>query len=154
MNAIFDYLVHHHDTLLYIIAGLSLLVELTVIGLSGPLLFFAIACAITAVLVSLNIVSSWEMELLLVGLFTLLSSVLMWKPLKRFQGSGHVSDNSSDMIGQNVPVSEVLTQHGGSIRFSGINWTARLSEDSSHESIAIGEYVKIHAVDGNIMIIK
>lgn len=154
MESIIDYLFNNHDKLLYLIAGLSLLIELTLIGLSGPLLFFAIGCALTGALVSLNLISSWEMELLFVGIFTLLSSVVMWKPLKLFQGNGRVHDNSSDMIGQRVAVSETLTKHGGYIRFSGVNWTARLSEDSPHENIAVGEHVTISAVDGNVMIIK
>lgn len=154
MDTVIDYLLNHHDKLLYLLAGLSLFIELTLIGLSGPLLFFGIACALTGLLVSLNIISGWDMELLFVGIFTLLCSLLMWKPLKQFQGSGNVSDTSSDMIGQNVPVSEELTKHGGSIKFSGINWMARLAQDSPHESITIGQYVTIHAVDGNIMIIK
>jgi len=154
MDTIIDYLFQHHDKFLYIIAGVALLVELTLIGLSGPLLFFAIGCALTGVLISLNMISTWEIELLFVGLFTLLSSLVMWKPLKKFQGKGPVSDNSSDMIGQMVTVSETLSKQGGSIRFSGINWTARLDQNSSIETIEIGQLVKIYAVDGNIMIIK
>lgn len=153
MDTMIDYLFNNHDKLLYLIAGVSLLVELTLIGLSGPLLFFSIGCALTGILVSLNLISSWEMELLFVGIFTLVSSILMWKPLKLFQGNGNVTDNSSDMIGQRVAVSETLSKHGGNIRFSGINWSARLSEQSPHESIAIGEHVTIAAVDGNVMII-
>ncbi len=154
MDTLIDYLFYNHDKLLYIIAGISLLIELTLIGLSGPLLFFAIGCALTAVLISLNMISSWEMELLFVGLFTLMASLVMWKPLKRFQGNGTVHDNSSDMIGRTVAVSETLNKHGGYIRFSGINWSARLDQDSSSASIAIGELVTIYAVDGNVMIIK
>ncbi|WP_235015222.1 hypothetical protein [Oceanicoccus sp. KOV_DT_Chl] len=38
---------NHHDQLYYLIAGLSFVVELTVIGLGGPLLFFAIATLVT-----------------------------------------------------------------------------------------------------------
>ena len=154
MSVIIEYLLNHHDKLLYFIAAISLLVELTLIGLSGPLLFFAIGCALTGILISLGMITSWEMEMFFIGLITLLSSILLWKPLKRFQGSDNVSDNSSDMIGQSVAVSEILTKHGGSIKYSGINWPARLSEESQHESIIIGTYVKIYAVDGNVMLIK
>jgi membrane protein implicated in regulation of membrane protease activity len=154
METMIDYLFNNHDKLLYLIAGCALLIELTLIGLSGPLLFFAIGCALTGILVSLNLISSWEMELLFVGLFTLSSSIVMWKPLKLFQGSGSVIDTSSDMIGQRVAVSETLTKYGGKIRFSGINWNARLSEESTQQSIAIGEHVNIAGVEGNVMIIK
>lgn len=154
MDVIIDYLFNNHDKLLYLIAGVSLLVELTLIGLSGPLLFFAIGCALTGVLISLNLVTSWELELLFVGIFTLLSSLVMWKPLKKFQGSGMVNDSSSDMIGQIVPISETVSHFGGSVRHSGINWNARLSEESQTESIKMGERVTICGVDGNTLIVK
>ena len=154
MDTVIDYLFNNHDKLLYLIAGVSLLVELTLIGLSGPLLFFAIGCALTGALVSFNMISTWEMELLFVGIFTLLSSLVMWKPLKQFQGSGKISDNSSDMIGQTVTVSETVTLTAGSVRHSGINWSARLSDDCEAESISTQTRVKICSVDGNVLIVK
>ncbi|WP_019613936.1 NfeD family protein [Psychromonas ossibalaenae] len=153
MDSIFEYLLNNHDKLLYGIAGICLLVELTVIGLSGPLLFIAIGSALTGALVSLGLISSWEMELLFVGLFSFLSALLLWKPLKHFQGTKAVADNSSDMIGQTVPVSETVTVNGGKIRFSGINWNARLSEDASVESIAADTRAVITGMDGNIAVI-
>ena len=154
MDSILEYLFNNHDKLLYGLAGLCLLVELTIIGLSGPLLFFAIGCALTGVLVSLNLISTWEMELLFVGLFSLFSALLLWKPLKQFQGTTTVTDNSSDMIGQTVPVSENVTANGGKIRHSGINWNARLADDSQVEQIEAGERALITGIDGNIIIIN
>jgi membrane protein implicated in regulation of membrane protease activity len=154
MDTVIDYLFSNHDKLLYLLAGASLLVELTLIGLSGPLLFFAMGCALTGVLVSLNLISTWEIELLFVGIFTVLSSLIMWRPLKQFQGTGKVSDNSSDMIGQIVAVSETVTHSTGAVRHSGINWTARLAEDSDKDSIDIQQHVKICAINGNILIVK
>jgi membrane protein implicated in regulation of membrane protease activity len=154
MDSVIDYLFSNHDKLLYLIAGVSLLIELTLIGLSGPLLFFAVGCALTGILVSLNLISTWEIELLFVGVFTLLCSLIMWKPLKQFQGNGQISDSSSDMIGQTVNVSETVTHATGTVRHSGINWTARLSQDCSVESIATGQAVKICAINGNILIVK
>lgn len=154
METVINYLFHHHDILLYLLAFSSLLVELTLISLSGPLLFFAIGCAITGVLVSFDIVVVWEMELFFIGLCTLLSSLLLWKPFKHFQGNVRLPNTHRDMIGQRVAVHEILSKHGGSIKYSGVNWPARLSQDSPHESIAAGEYVKIHAVEGKTMIMK
>jgi membrane protein implicated in regulation of membrane protease activity len=153
MDLLFDYLLNNHDKLLYGIASISLLVELTVIGLSGPLLFFAIACFLTGLLVSFNLISSWELEILLVGIFTLMSAVILWKPLKQFQGTTKVVDNSSDMIGQVVRVSETVTVNDGSIRYSGINWNARLASDSEVDSIESNIFVTITAMDGNVAIV-
>ncbi|WP_028866102.1 NfeD family protein [Psychromonas aquimarina] len=153
MDSILEYLFNNHDKLLYGLAGICLLVELTVIGLSGPLLFIAIGSALTGALVSLGLISTWEMELLFVGLFSFLSALILWKPLKHFQGAKAVADNSSDMIGQIVPVSETVTINGGSIRFSGINWNARLADDASVESITAGTRAMITGMDGNTAVI-
>ena len=148
------YFSENHDKLLYIIASVSLVIELAIIGLSGPLLFFAIGCGVTGLLVSLGIVSGWEMEVLCVGLLSLLSAVFLWKPLKKFQGTAPVQDTSSDMIGQVVPVSGEVTPLGGSIRHSGINWQARLDDQSPLESIEVDSRVEIVGVDGNVMIVR
>lgn len=154
MESIVDYFLQNHDKILYVIAGISLVLELTVMGLSGPLLFFAIACAITGLFVTAGLLSSWEFEALSVGVFSILSAVILWKPLKKFQGPSKVSDSSSDMIGQIVPVSDEVTINGGSIRHSGIDWQARLDSSSTLESLENGLRVEISAVEGNVMIVK
>ena len=124
------------------------------IGLSGPLLFFGIACAITGLLVSAGVINSWEYEVLCVGVLSLLCAILLWKPLKKIQGARTVKDNSSDMIGQVVPVSVEVTANGGNIRHSGINWNARLDRSSAVDALAIDSRVEITGVDGNVIIVR
>lgn len=153
MDSLVDYFLQNHDKLLYLLAGLSLVVELAMLGLSGPLLFFAIACAITGGLVSVGAITAWEFEVLSVGVLSTLTAVLLWKPLKKFQGPDNVSDGSSDMIGQVVPVSQEVTSNGGSIRHSGINWQARLDQNAKVESLSKDTRVTITAVSGNVMIV-
>jgi len=153
MDTLLDYLQNNHDQLLYIIAAVALIIELTVIGLSGPLLFFSLGCLITGLLVTLGAIEAWEFEILSVGIFTCVSAVLLWQPLRHFQGNKVVQDTSSDMIGQTVPVSEEVTTNGGKVRHSGINWNARLSESATVASRDVGQRVKIVAVDGNVLII-
>lgn len=154
MDLIINYLFNNHDKLLYGIAAIALLIELGLIGLSGPLLFFAIGCALSGLLVSFNLISTWEIELLFVGLFTFASALVLWKPLKQFQGTKKVIDNSSDMIGQIVSVSENVTKSSGTIRHSGINWTARLADNSSVDEITTGQSALITGINGNIIIIN
>ncbi|MCK5818774.1 MAG: NfeD family protein [Psychromonas sp.] len=149
----FDYFSQNHDTLLYSIAGCALIIELTLTGLSGALLFFAIGSALTAILISLNIISSWEVEIVFVALLSLASAVFLWKPLKKFQGKRHVVDNSSDLIGHIVIVCEDITLTAGSVRYSGINWTARLDKNNNEQLIKKGSRVKIVAVNGNILLV-
>ena len=148
-----QYFAANHDQLFYLIAGISFVVELTIMGLSGPLLFFAMGSLITALLISLGLIDSWEFEIFTLGLSTGVIAFLLWKPLKSFQNSGGGSDTSSDMISRQVLVSSEITAHGGTIRYSGINWNSRLVADIGVEVIAEGEQCVIAAVDGNIMVV-
>lgn len=149
-----DYFSQNHDQLLYLIAGVSFVVELSIMGMGGPLLFFAAATAITGLLVSLGVVSGWEMVVLSVGVLTGLITLLLWKPFKEFQNSGGKADTSSDMIGLNVPTSSEVTVNGGSIRYSGVDWSARLDSGVDVGVIASGVRCEIAAVDGNVMLVK
>ena len=151
---IVQYFSEHHDQLLYLIAGLSFIIELTIMGVGGPLLFFAIASVVTGLLVSVGVVSGWEAEVLVVGVLTLITAVLLWKPLKNFQNSGGGADTSSDMIGRQVSTSAEVTAGGGSIRFSGVDWSARLAKDCGVESMPLDSLCEIVAVDGNVMVVK
>ena len=151
---IVDYFSNHHDEIFYVISGLSFVIELTVLGLSGPLLFFAVASAVTGIAISLGWVTGWESELFVCGLLTGLTALLLWSPLKRFQNSGGGADTSSDMIGRQVKISKEITPVGGSIRYSGIDWTARLAQGSGVESLAADTFCVISGVDGNVMIVK
>ena len=149
-----QYISTHHDQVFYVIAGLSFVLELTVIGLGGPLLFFAIASFITGILISGNLISGWEIEVFVLGVLTAITAVLLWKPLKKLQDSGGGFDTSSDMIGRQVPTSSDITRYGGTIRYSGINWNSRLAEDCESDCILEGESCIITSVDGNVMLVK
>jgi membrane protein implicated in regulation of membrane protease activity len=151
---ILEYIADHHDQFFYVVAGLSFILELTITGMSGPLLFFAIGSFITGVLISIGLISGWEVELFALGLLTVSITVLLWKPLKRFQDSGGGADTSSDMIGRQVPAASEITEAGGSIRYSGINWNSRLDEEAGVASIAEGDSCVISSVDGNVMLVK
>jgi len=154
MEQVVEYFLQNHDKLLYLIAGLSFVLELAVMGLSSPLLFFAIGSAVTGVVVSLGLISSWEHEVFCVGVVSVFTAVLLWKPLKKFQGPRQIDDTSSDMIGQVVPVSADVTAVGGNVRHSGLCWAARLDNNAKTEVIKAGEQVEITATEGTIMIVK
>jgi len=143
-----------HQLIWYAIAGLSLVLELGIMGLSGPLLFFAIASAVTGVLVSFGLIDGWQSEVLVVGLLTAVITLVLWKPLKAMQNSRSKTDDSSDMIGLQVPVAEDVTKEAGNIRYSGINWNARLAEDAEVDVIENNSLCTIVAVTGTTMLVK
>ena len=151
---VINYFYENHAQLFYLIAGVSFIIELTVLGMTGPLLFFAIASVFTGILIHLNIVSSWESEVLSVGVLTAIIATLLWKPMKQFQNSGSGTDTSSDMIGKRVPSSSEITHTNGHIRFSGIDWNARLTDDCEEPLVKSDTPCIIVGVEGNVMVVK
>jgi len=149
-----QYFLENPDHLWFLIAGLSFVIELSIMGLSGPLLFFAIASLITGILVSTGSFSDWQTQVFAVGILTAITALLLWKPLKKFQNTKTVTDTSSDMIGLRVPASADITATSGSIRYSGINWSARLADDCNVEKINDESQCEIVAISGNIMLVK
>jgi len=153
MSGLVGYFAQHHDHLLYAIAGICLVLELSVLGMSGPLLFLALSCLLTGVMVTLGIVSGWEMEVLSVGVLAAMSAALLWKPLKKFQNAGGGRDTSSDMIGKVLPVTQTITRDQGTVAYSGIDWQARL-DVVYVEPVAIGSRAHVVAVEGSLLLVK
>jgi len=153
MGSVIDYFAQHQDHLLYAIAGVCLVLELSVLGMSGPLLFLALSCLLTGVMVTLGLIGGWEVEVLSVGVLSALSAALLWKPLKRFQNSGGGRDTSSDMIGKILAVTQTITRDQGAVAYSGIDWKARL-ESAYTEPVAIGSRVHVVAVEGSLLLVK
>lgn len=153
MNGLFEHFAQHQDHLLYTIAGICLLLELGVLGMSGPLLFLAISCLLTGLLVTLGIISGWEMQVLSVGVLAALSATFLWKHLKRFQNADGGRDTSSDMIGKLLPVTQLITRDQGKVAYSGIDWQARL--DAAYtEPVAVGTRALVVAVQGALLLVK
>jgi len=149
-----QYFLENPAHLWYLIAGVSFVIELSVMGLSGPLLFFALASLVTGILVSLGVVGGWQSEILTVGLLSALIAVILWKPLKSLQNAKEKTDNSSDMIGLEVAASSDISKTSGSIRYSGIDWQARLVDDANVDVISDSSQCTIIAITGNIMLVK
>ena len=153
MNSMIDYFSQHHDQLLYTLAALSLILEMAVLGMSGPLLFFSFGCLLTGLLVSLGVVSGWEMEVLLVGLFSFASAALLWKPLKNFQNAKETPNTSSDMSGRKLVVATAISEDAGSVAYSGIEWQARLAS-GERGSFVPGSHVEVVAVVGSLLLVR
>ncbi|HWV14045.1 MAG TPA: NfeD family protein [Cellvibrio sp.] len=152
MEGLIQHFSQHHDHLLYALAGICLLLELSVLGMSGPLLFIALSCLLTGVLVSLKLIQGWEYEVLSLGLLSVVGAAVLWKPLKRFQNSGSGRDTSSDMIGKDLPVTSAITHNEGCVSYSGIEWQARLDASFS-EPIAVAQRARVVAVEGSLLIV-
>jgi len=153
MGSLIDHFAQNQDHLLYSVAGICLVAELSVLGMSGPLLFLALGCLLTGVMVSIGMISGWEMEVFSVAVLAALSAALLWKPLKTFQNAGVGRDTSSDMIGKVLPVTQLITRDQGTVAYSGIDWQARL--DASHsEPVVVGSRAHVVAVQGALLLVR
>ena len=150
---IIQYLLDNHDQTFYLIGGVSLVIELALLGLGGPLLFFGLAAFITGALSGMGVISGWEAEIFTVGICTAILAAALWKPLKNFQNSGGGSDTSSDMIGLTVPATSTINQSSGKVRYSGIDWNARLSFDAAVDAIEAEQLCTIVSVEGTTMLV-
>ena len=144
----------NHDHFFYILAGIRFILELSVWGLSGPLRLFAMASRATAILISAGLISGWELEFFIAAVLTALIALLLWRPLKNFQNSGGGTDTSSDMISRVVTASKDITPEEGAIRYSGIDWQARIEAGTDEMFITEGDQCIITSVDGNVMLVK
>ncbi len=149
-----EYFLENPDHLWYLIAGISFVIELSIMGLSGPLLFFAIASLATGILITIGFIEGWQSEILTVGILTAVVAAILWKPLKSLQNSKGKTDNSSDMVGLTVLASTDITVTAGTIRYSGIDWQARVAEDANGQSINAESQCVIVAITGNVMLVK
>jgi inner membrane protein len=153
MDVITTHFMHNQDQLLYALAGLCLVLELTFLGMSGPLLFVAMGSLLTGLLLSLGIISSWGAILVSLGVLSSLSAALLWRPLKRFQNVPVAQDTSSDMVGRVLPVSAAIGRDAGRVKHSGIEWQARLVTSDS-PAIEVGARAQVVAVDGTLLMVK
>ncbi len=149
-----EYFLENPDHLWYLIAGISFVIELSIMGLSGPLLFFAIASLTTGILITIGFIQGWQSEIFTVGILTAVVAAILWKPLKSLQNSKDKTDNSSDMVGLTVLASSEINVSSGSVRYSGIDWQARLAEEANGDSINADSQCVIVAITGNIMLVK
>lgn len=152
MTSIVDYFIQNPSHLFYTITGVCLLLELSVLGMSGPLLFLSLGSLLTGVAISLGAINGWEMAILSLGLLTAASALFLWKPFKRFQNSAAAANNSSDMIGRILPVTQQVTLEQGSVAYSGIEWQVRLKENG--EPIEAGRRARVVGVDGSLLLVQ
>lgn len=148
-----EYFTQHQDYFFYALAGICLLVELSLLGMSGPLLFVAIGSVITGVLLSLGIIHSFGIALVALGVISLASAAMLWGPLKKLQNKEVGPETSSDMVGKIVPVTARITQTDGRVSYSGVEWLARL-DSSSSKPIEAESRVKVTSVDGTILMVR
>jgi membrane protein implicated in regulation of membrane protease activity len=116
---ILQYFSGSHASLLFLLAGITFMIWLVVRGLSGFVLFFAIGCFITRFLSYAGILTDWASEVFSVGVFSCISALVLWKPLRRFQSKAIPVDTSNSLIGREVACKKEAAFSGSMVRHSG-----------------------------------
>jgi hypothetical protein len=148
-----EYFTQHQDYFFYALAGICLLVELSLLGMSGPLLFVALGSVITGVLISLGIIHNFNIALVVLAGISVASAALLYSPLKKLQNKEVGLETSSDMVGKVLPVTARITQADGRVSYSGVEWLARL-DGSNNEAIEAESRVEVTSVDGTILVVR
>jgi membrane protein implicated in regulation of membrane protease activity len=150
---VIDYFAQHHDIFFYMLTAICLLAELTVLGLSGPLLFIAIGSLAAGLLTSMGLLHDFGIALVILAGFSIASAGLLWGPLKRMQNQPVTEETSSDMVGKILPVTATITLADGRVSYSGVEWLARL-DSSSNDPIEAGQRAEVTSVFGTILVVK
>lgn len=148
-----EYFTQHQDYFFYALAGICLLVELSLLGMSGPLLFVALGSAITGVLLGLGVIHSFGIALVTLASISLAAAALLWAPLKKLQNQTVAPETSSDMVGKVLRVTATITATDGRVSYSGVEWLARL-DNTSREPIEAEAQAQVTSVDGTILVVK
>ena len=148
-----EYFSLHQDYFFYALAGICLLLELGLLGISGPLLFVALGSLLTGVFISLGLIHAFSIAVVIFAGLSVASAALLWGPLKRLQNKEVGPETSSDMVGKILPVTARITQADGRVAYSGIEWMARL-DSSSSDAIEVENRAEVTSVDGTILVVR
>lgn len=145
----------NHANSLFLLAGLSLVIEITMLALSGPLLFLSLGLLITGTLSHFGVVTNWEEEGVCIGLTSLLAASALWVPFKAFQQKIPPLMVGGDLIGRKVLcVKEINFSCEGSVTYIGAEWPARLDPLCNRQRIQESGQCIISRIDGNKMVVK
>ncbi len=148
-----DYFSQHQDYFFYALAGICLLIELALLGISGPLLFVALGSLLTGVFISLGLVHAFSVAIVLLAGLSVSSAALLWGPLKKLQNKEAGPETSSDMVGKVLLVTARISQIEGRVSYSGVEWMARL-DSASLEPVEAENLVEVTSVDGTLLRVK
>ncbi len=127
-------------------------------GLLELLLAITIAAVINALFVWMGVIPEQaDVILLTLAVTTIISAVVIWKPLRRLQKSGEKLEEDpgiSDFVGTVLYLIAPLNQGDvGQIDFSGVSWQVRLSADSVQQQLPTGAAVKIVSASVGVLVV-
>ena len=129
-----------------VILGLALLaVEILILGFTTfILLFIGIAAIITGALMYMVVIPNTLIAgFMSMGVFTGVSALLLWRPLKKMQMDVDTTRAKNDLIGHRFKLeTDISADHNSEYKYSGITW--RLTAD---EVLTTGTTVEVIHTD-------
>jgi membrane protein implicated in regulation of membrane protease activity len=139
-----------------LVAGLLLLaIEVMVLGFATFFLFFlGVALALTASFMWMGMIpESLLAGALTVSLLTIISALVLWRPLKRMQNTVEVKPVTSDLVGYRFFLKQKIgPNHPGRHAYSGITWSVLAATEIEANTqvevvtVNVGEFI-VKAVD-------
>lgn len=134
----------------FIILGIILItVEVLVLGLSTFVLLFAgVAMILSGTLMVSNLIeTSWIWAFSTTTSFTLLLSLLFWKPLKAMQNKVEVTESKTEFSDKQFVLEQDVDIKGeAQYQYSGIQWQLK-----SQQPINKGELVKVDKIEVGVL---
>ncbi|MCW8900984.1 MAG: NfeD family protein, partial [Gammaproteobacteria bacterium] len=99
---------------------------------------------------------TWIAGISCTGISTGVITALLWKPLKKLQGTQPIQkDNSSDLIGHTfIAESDITMTNPGTTHYSGIIWKVELDKDAGVAVIEAGKSVQVCSVEVGVFKVK
>lgn len=139
---------------LFLVVGLILIsVDLFVVGIS-PLMFIAVGTLLTSAILWTGWLDGGLLQaLLLAALMSIVVAVVGWGPLRWMQGRMSADPVGSDLAGRRLDTTAPVDRKGGTIRWSGTEWRARLDPRCTTDSLPAGRSVRITGIDGVTLVL-
>ncbi len=114
---------------------------------------FGLACILTAL--STQLYPGWEPALGFLAFYTAVSVLVMIRWVRPFL-QRHNNDSWHDLVGQMTEVTADILPgaQGGMVKWSGVNWKARLAEGCREEIISHGKSVTVESISGITLFVK
>jgi len=145
-----EYINTHHAEFWIMLGFVMLVVEVSMGLVTGLLLFGGIGAIITGILMMMGILSeTWEVGLASSAICAAITTLILWKPLKKLQNAEVPSkDNSSDLVGYEfVLQQDISLLSPGTTQYSGIEWKVEIYKDAGVDEIKSASRVKVNSVE-------
>ena len=155
---IVDYINAHMGGFWIMVGFILLASEVLLFGFTTIVLLFAgLGALVTGLLIMIGVLpETWLAGISSFGVVTGVSSILLWKPLKRMQDkSTPRSGQSSDLIGLEFIINQDITSTSpGQHRYSGMTWRVEPDASANISLLRAGQRVAVVSLEAGLFRVK